>query len=92
MLTMRSTGAVLNVSLDCLELNQPVKIISVLTNDSAKLKKLMAMSIFPGMEVTLIQKFPSYVFQIGYSQFVVDRKLAECILCGEAPTQEVEKV
>ena len=27
----------------------------------------------------MIQKFPSYVFQVGQSQFAVDKELAECI-------------
>ena len=45
----------------------------------AMLTKIMAMGALPGMSVTLIQKFPSYVFQLGHSQFAVDKNLAEQI-------------
>ena len=39
--------------------------------------KLLAMGVLPGVKVRLLQRFPSYVFQIGRSQFTVDRQLAE---------------
>jgi len=38
------------------------------TNDKERLHKLMAMGALPGLPITMIQKFPSYVFQIGQSQ------------------------
>ena len=47
------------------------------TNDSGRLNKLMAMGALPGISVTMIQKFPSYVFQVGQSQFAVDKEMAE---------------
>jgi len=39
----------------------------------------MAMGALPGISVTMIQKFPSYVFQIGQSQFAIDQEMAEGI-------------
>lgn len=63
-----------------LKVNQKGKVASIHTKDHKKLQKLMAMHILPGREITLIQKFPSYVFQIGHSQFAVDKGLAETIL------------
>jgi len=33
----------------------------------------------PGISVTMIQKFPSYVFQIDQSQFAIDQQMAETI-------------
>ncbi len=62
-----------------LSANQKGRIVRVNTYDHKKLKKIMAMGVLPGMAVTLIQKVPSYVFQIGQSQFAVDKELAECI-------------
>ncbi|MDO8662968.1 MAG: FeoA family protein [Candidatus Omnitrophota bacterium] len=62
-----------------LKVNQRGKITRVNTRDLKKLKKIMAMGVLPGMPVILIQKFPSYVFQVGQSQFAVDKELAECI-------------
>ncbi len=55
------------------------KIAYIHTNDRAMLRKVMAMGALPGLSVTLIQRFPSYVFQIGESQFAVDRNVAEQI-------------
>ncbi len=47
--------------------------------DSRRLQKLMAMGILPGKAIRLVQGFPSYVFQIGHSQFAVDREIAATI-------------
>ncbi len=65
--------------LNRLEVNQKGKVVYIHTEDNKKLQKLMAMGVLPGMIINLIQKFPSYVFQIGQSQFAIDRELAECI-------------
>jgi len=48
-------------------------------NDLERLNKLMAVGALPGISVTMIQKFPSYVFKIGQSQFAVDKEMAEGI-------------
>ncbi len=47
--------------------------------DQRRLHKLMAMGALPGLLVTLIQKFPSYVFKLGESQFAIDGQMAEGI-------------
>jgi DtxR family Mn-dependent transcriptional regulator len=62
-----------------LAVNQKAKVAYIHTRDRKKLEKIMAMGVLPGMAITLIQKFPSYVFQIGQSQFAVDKDLAEFI-------------
>ncbi|MHC4561440.1 MAG: metal-dependent transcriptional regulator [Planctomycetota bacterium] len=49
------------------------------TRDNREVQKLMAMGVLPGSSIQLIRRFPSYVFQVGYSQFTVDRSLAELI-------------
>jgi DtxR family Mn-dependent transcriptional regulator len=69
-------------SLVNLRINQKAKVAHVHTGDHKKLQKLMAMGVLPGMSISLIQKFPSYVFQIGQSQFAVDKALAECIFAS----------
>lgn len=53
------------------------KIAYLHTNNSKELKKLMIMGLFPGTIIQLMQKFPSYVFRIGYTQFAVDKKIAD---------------
>ncbi len=50
------------------------------TRDNREIQKLMAMGILPGSDIRLIRLFPSYIFEIGHSQFTVDRALAEKII------------
>ena len=59
--------------------NQKGKIAYLHTEDKDTLKKIMAMGALPGQNIVLIQKFPSYVFKIGQSQFAVDQEMALCI-------------
>lgn len=65
--------------LNRLKVNQKGKVVYIHTKDNKKLQKLMAMGVLPGMTINLIQSFPSYVFQIGESQFAIDNELAESI-------------
>ena len=67
--------------LSSLPLHQKSKVVSIHTKDRKKLHKFMAMHVLPGMGITLIKNFPSYVFQIGHSQFAIDKELAKDILC-----------
>jgi DtxR family Mn-dependent transcriptional regulator len=45
-------------------------------NDPKHLQKLMAMGVLPGVPITLLRRFPSFVFEAGYSQFAVDKEIA----------------
>lgn len=62
-----------------LEVHKKAKVSYLHTYNRNELQKIIAMGVLPNTEITLIQKFPSYVFQIGKSQFAVDRELASCI-------------
>lgn len=76
-----------------LPLHQIAEVTAIQTSDPKKLQKLIAIGVFPGMKLSLIQKFPSYTFQMGHSQFVIDRPLAECVLCrmnGEMSTDRTK--
>lgn len=66
-------------SLVGLKVNQKAKVAYIHTRDRKKLEKIMAMGVLPGMAITLIQRFPSYVFQIGQSQFAIDKDIASNI-------------
>jgi DtxR family Mn-dependent transcriptional regulator len=59
--------------------NQEGAVAYLSTRDNKETHKLMAMGILPGVYIKLMRRFPSYVFQVGYSQFTVDRQLAERI-------------
>lgn len=52
----------------------------LMTRDNRQVQKMMALGVLPGTPIRVIQCFPSYVFQIGYSQFAVDRALAAIIV------------
>jgi len=45
-------------------------------SDDKKMQKLMSMGVLPGSQLKLAQKFPSYIFMVGHSQFAVDDSLA----------------
>ena len=49
------------------------------TRDNREVQKMMAMGILPGVRVSLVRRFPSYVLQVGYTQFTLDHTLAEKI-------------
>ncbi len=55
------------------------KIAYVYAPQAAKLQKLISMGILPGAPVSLIQSFPSYVFQVRQAQFAVDKEIADAI-------------
>lgn len=69
------------------------KVAYIYAPESRQLQKLMAMGILPGVPVSLIQSFPSYVFQTGQAQFAVDKDIAAAIyirLIGETGQSQAE--
>ncbi len=58
---------------------QKGKVAYIYAPESNKLQKLMAMGILPGTPISLIQNFPSYVFQARQTQFAVDKEIADAI-------------
>jgi len=46
------------------------------TYEPKKIRKLMSLGIYPGLLIRLLQVFPAYVFQVGFTQFAVDREIA----------------
>ena len=45
----------------------------------ARAAKLAAMGVVPGAALELAQRFPAFVFRIGYAEFAVDEELAGLI-------------
>ncbi|MFH1382412.1 MAG: metal-dependent transcriptional regulator [Chloroflexota bacterium] len=66
-------------SLSHLTAGQEGKVAYLYAPESNKLQKLMALGILPGVSLKLIQSFPSYVFQVGQTQFAVDKEIADSI-------------
>lgn len=61
------------------------KVAYIFAPEQDKLNKLMAMGIVPGAPISLLQRFPSYVFESGQSQFAVDREIADSIYVRVVP-------
>jgi DtxR family Mn-dependent transcriptional regulator len=59
-----------------LEPGQHGRIAYIQMNNPARLQKLMAMGVLPGVAVSLVRRSPSFVFEAGYSQFAVDDEIA----------------
>lgn len=62
-----------------LETDMKATILHLESHDQGTLQKIIAIGALPNTDIKLIQKFPSYVFQIGKSQFAIDKELASCI-------------
>lgn len=62
-----------------LEIKEKAKVAYLRTENRDILQKILAMGLLPKSEITLIQKFPSFVLQAGKSQFAIDRELASHI-------------
>lgn len=75
----RRMPAKLIMPLPELGVNKKAKVSHLHTQDHDKIQKIIAIGALPNTEIKLVQKFPSYVFQIGKSQFAVDKELALCI-------------
>ncbi len=72
----RKVGAAGVVPLTELKAGQSGEIAYLAISDGQKMQKLMSMGVLPGNRVELVQRFPSYVFKVGHSQFAVDDVLA----------------
>jgi DtxR family Mn-dependent transcriptional regulator len=64
------------VPLTDLRTNTKASVSYLQTRNRSALKKMIAMGILPKSKIHLIQKFPSYVLQVGKSQFAIDKELA----------------
>jgi Fe2+ transport system protein FeoA len=51
-------------------------------DDPDLLRKILSLGILPGDLVVLLRRSPAFVFEVGRSQFAIDRELADCIEVG----------
>jgi Fe2+ transport system protein FeoA len=65
------------------KMNAKAEVTNLKTSDHGQLKKLISLGVLPGVKLTLLQRFPSFVFQIGFIQFSVDEELASAICVSE---------
>ena len=55
------------------------KVTALDTSNTKKLHILLSMGILPGKYVNILQIFPSYIFQVGQTQYAVDNNIANSI-------------
>ena len=56
------------------------------SEDRFDLRKLMAMGVLPGTKLALLQRFPSYLLEIGHTQFAIDEEMAKQIYVRRTET------
>ncbi|MGE5553428.1 MAG: FeoA family protein [Betaproteobacteria bacterium] len=69
-----------SLPLDALEEGATGRVAALATHDPERLQKLMAFGVLPGMPITLLQRRPAFVFQVGQTQVAVDEHIAGDIL------------
>lgn len=67
------------ISLAEAPLNQKAQIAYLHSSETHNLQKLMAMGVYPGKEILVLHHYPSFVFQVGHSQYAVDQNMASGI-------------
>jgi len=48
-------------------------------HDHTVAQKLLALGVVPGAHVKVVQRFPAYVLQIGFTQIAIDHPLAHAV-------------
>jgi len=62
-----------------LEVDKKAKVSYLRTEDRSTLQKIIAIGALPNTDIRLTQKTPSYVLQLGKSQFAIDKEFASQI-------------
>ncbi len=75
----RQSGTRLIVPLSDMKVGQTGRIAYLQTRDPSQMQKLMAMGVLPGEPIRLLRRFPSFVFEVGLSQYAVDDAVADNI-------------
>ena len=54
-------------------------IAAIRNKDDKIVKKLLAMGVHTGMQITLEQRFPSFVIKVGRTRLAIDKDIASSI-------------
>lgn len=65
--------------LSLLSPGQQGKVAYIYAPHREELQKLVNMGVFPGASIRLLHNFPAFVFEIGKTQFAVDKEIADTI-------------
>ena len=62
-----------------LNVGERCKVINLETSNEKRLQKLLSMGILPGRHIEILQKVPSYILQVGQTQYAIDKEIADAI-------------
>lgn len=65
--------------LNFLEARTEGKIIAIRNQDEEMIKKLLAMGLYKGSDITLEQTFPAFVIKVGQTRLAIDEEVAKSI-------------
>ena len=68
------------VSIVKLRVKMKVRVVRLLPVNEGQLRKLAAFGIMPGMEIEILQTYPTYVLKVGYTQIALDHEIAKNIM------------
>ena len=54
-------------------------IAAIRNKDDKIVKKLLAMGVHKGMQITLEQRFPSFIIRVGRTRIAIDKDIASSI-------------
>ncbi len=54
-------------------------ITAIRSKDEKIVKKLLAMGVHTGMQITLEQTFPSFIIRVGRTRIAIDKEIASSI-------------
>ncbi len=74
----QTTAPILS-SLDKMDRGEEAKIVYLLSAKNPELNRLLAMGLTPGSTIKVIQRFPTFVVQVGQSQLAFDELIAGSI-------------
>jgi len=84
--TTGGTEPLQRLPLTALRAGSTARIVHIVQDSEGHWRKLTALGVVPGAVVRLVQKFPSYVLQIGYSPLALDHQLTAQIEVEPLPT------
>lgn len=63
--------------LSALERGASARVVEIVHDSDGHWRKLSALGIVPGATVRIVQRFPTFVVQVGYGLVAIDRRLAQ---------------
>lgn len=72
--------AMMSRILTSLATRETARIVDIQRDAEGHWRKLMALGIAPGRIITVIQRFPTFVVEVGHTHAAIDRQMAGLIL------------